>query len=63
MGVLGSIAKAIVIYTCIFWIFAIVSLLIVGQTVLAVIATLFFIIPLYMVISDHLRMKKTQKAQ
>ena len=60
---LGSFAKAVVIYTCVFWTLAIVSLFIIGQTALAVIATIFFIIPLFMVISDYLSVKKTEKAQ
>ena len=63
MGALGSFAKAVVICTCAFWVFAIVSLFIMGQIALAVISTVFFIIPLYIVISDHLSVKKTEDVQ
>jgi len=63
MGVLGSFALAVVICTCVFWVLAIVSLFIIGQTALAAIATVFFIIPLYMVVFDYLKTKKTEKTQ
>jgi Flp pilus assembly protein TadB len=63
MGLLGDVSRAILIYTCIFWVFAIVSLFVVRQGFLAIIATVFFIIPLYMVVSEHLKTKKTRKAQ
>jgi hypothetical protein len=43
--------------------FTIVSLFVVGQGFLAIIATVFFIIPLYMVVSELLKTKKTRKAQ
>jgi preprotein translocase subunit SecG len=38
-------------------------LFVVGQGFLAIIATVFFIIPLYMVVSEHLKTKKTRKAR
>jgi Flp pilus assembly protein TadB len=63
MGLLGDVSRVILIYTCIFWVFAIVSLFVVRQGFLAIIATVFLIIPLYMVVSEHLKTKKTRKAQ
>ena len=62
MGLLGDVSRAILIYTCIFWVFAIVSLFVVGQGCLAIIATVFFIIPLYMVVSEHLKTKKNSES-
>jgi len=63
MGLLRDVSRAILIYTCIFWVFAIVSLFVMGQGFLAIIATVFFIIPLCAVVSEHLKTKKTRKAQ
>ncbi|MGA9387883.1 MAG: hypothetical protein WBV70_03550 [Candidatus Bathyarchaeia archaeon] len=61
MGLLSAVSKTILVYTCAIWIFAIVSLLVMGQTFLAVITTATFMIPLYMVISEYLKLKNKQK--
>jgi hypothetical protein len=61
MGLLSVVSKTILVYTCVIWMFAIVGLLVMGQTFLAVIATVTFMLPLYMVISEYLKLKNKQK--
>lgn len=63
VGLLGVVSRAILIYTCFVWILGIVGLFAVGQTFLAVLATVVFMIPFYMVVSEYLKMKRTRKAQ
>ena len=63
MGLLGVVSRAILIYTCLVWILGIVGLFVLGQTPLAVFATVVFMIPFYMVVSEYLKMKRTRKAQ
>jgi len=61
MGLLSAVSKTILDYTCVIWIFAIVGLLVMGQTFLAVITTVVFMMPLYMVIPEYLKLKNKQK--
>jgi hypothetical protein len=58
VGLIGSLAKAILLATVVFWIWTIVELIIIGQPALALLLLVGLLIPSSMLAYDYWKQKK-----
>jgi hypothetical protein len=58
MGLIGDLAKGILILTVACWIFLIIEFTAIGQTILALLLLIGLVIPSYMIINEYKKFKK-----
>jgi fumarate reductase subunit D len=61
MGLLGDFTKAILIYTCVFWVLAIMGCIATGQMAIALLLLVGIIIPLSIIAHEYWKIKRRSK--
>jgi len=61
MGLLGDIAKGILILTVAYWVFSIINFFLIGQAAIALLLLFVLMIPLSMIAHEYLKNRKKER--